>query len=140
VRGEYTKTKVDRVIFLTEEVTQQLKSWLGYKYRTRRVSHQDKETGKTITANRTPDKSGNDSIFAVYQSIPNSQYLYHDLSGSFACNKKFYSAKCGKPKDYIMTNSGPDVFFRSDNMILDFKNFSVREIQALPTSFSHSLL
>jgi hypothetical protein len=55
-------------------------------------------------------------------------------------DKKFYSAKCGKPKDYIMTNSGPDVFFRSDNMILDFKNLSVREIQALPASFSHSLL
>jgi hypothetical protein len=83
VRGEYTKTKVDRVIFLTEEVTQQLKSWLDYKYRTRRVSHQDKETGKTITENRTPDKSGNDLIFAVYQSIPNPQYLYRDLSRSF---------------------------------------------------------
>jgi integrase len=37
VRGEYTKTKVDRIVFLTEEVTQQLKSWLDYKYRTRRV-------------------------------------------------------------------------------------------------------
>jgi hypothetical protein len=50
-------------------------------------------------------------------------------------DKKFYSAKCGKPKDYIMTNSGPDVFFRSDNMILDFKNLSAREIQAYPGSF-----
>ena len=44
-------------------------------------------------------------------------------------DKKFYSAKCGKPKDYVMTNSGPEVIFRSDNMILDFKNLSVREIQ-----------
>ncbi|MGC2681776.1 MAG: site-specific integrase, partial [Candidatus Nitrosopolaris sp.] len=35
VRGEFTKTKVDRFIFLTEEVTQELKSWLDYKYRTR---------------------------------------------------------------------------------------------------------
>ena len=55
-------------------------------------------------------------------------------------DKKFYSAKCGKPKDYIMTNSGPDVFFRSDNMILDFKNLSVREIQALPAYSSRSSL
>jgi hypothetical protein len=47
-------------------------------------------------------------------------------------DKKFYSAKCGKPKDYIMTNPGPEVTFRSDNMILDFKNLSVREIHALP--------
>jgi hypothetical protein len=45
-------------------------------------------------------------------------------------DKKFDSAKCGKPKDYVMTNSGPAVTFRSDNMILDFKSLSVREIQA----------
>ena len=40
----------------------------------------------------------------------------------------FYSANCGKAKDYIITNSGPIVTFRSDNVIWDFKNFSVREI------------
>jgi hypothetical protein len=45
-------------------------------------------------------------------------------------DKKFYSANCGKPKDYVMTNSGLDATFRSDNLILDFKNLSVREIQA----------
>lgn len=33
VRGEYTKTRADRIVFLTDEVTQQLKSWLSYKYR-----------------------------------------------------------------------------------------------------------
>ena len=31
VRGEYTKTKTDRTIFLTQEITQQLTSWLNYK-------------------------------------------------------------------------------------------------------------
>ena len=40
VRGENTKTKADRTIFLTEEVTNQLNSWLKYKYRTRRVCYQ----------------------------------------------------------------------------------------------------
>jgi integrase-like protein len=85
VRGEYTKTKVDRIVFLTEEVTQQLKSWLDYKYRTRRISHRDKETGKTTTECRTPSKNDDDFIFAVYQKgIPNPQYIYHDLGGSFA--------------------------------------------------------
>ena len=44
-------------------------------------------------------------------------------------NKKFYSAGCGKPKDYIITNSGPIATFRSDNMIWDFTDLSVREIQ-----------
>ena len=43
VRGEYTKTKVDRIIFLTEELTQQLKSWLEYKHRTRRVPIRERE-------------------------------------------------------------------------------------------------
>ena len=86
VRGEYTKTKVDRIIFLTEEVTQQLKSWLDYKHRTRRVCHQDKQKGKTITEYRTPDKKDTDLVFAVYQdrNTPNPDSLYDDLGKSFA--------------------------------------------------------
>ena len=42
----------------------------------------------------------------------------------------FYSANCGKAKDYIVTNAGPIVTFRSDNMIWDFKDLSVREIRS----------
>jgi integrase len=85
LRGEYTKTKVDRTIFLTEEVTQQLKSWLDYKYRTRRVCYQDKQNGTTMTESRTPDKKDIDLVFAVYQDKkrPNPGYLYDDLSNSF---------------------------------------------------------
>jgi integrase len=56
VRGEYTKTRADRIVFLTAEVTQQLKSWLDYKYRTRRVCHKEEQRGKIITEHRTPDK------------------------------------------------------------------------------------
>ncbi len=86
VRGEYTKTKVDRIIFLTEEVNQQLKSLLDYKHRTRRVCHQDKQEGKTITEYRRPDKKDTDLVFAVYQNrnTPNPDCLYDDLSKSFA--------------------------------------------------------
>ncbi len=86
VRGEYTKTKVDRIIFLTEELTQQLKSWLDYKHRTRRVCHQDKQKGKVITEYRTPDKKDTDLVFAVYQDkkMPNPHFLYDDLGKSFA--------------------------------------------------------
>jgi integrase len=85
VRGEYTKTRVDRTVFLTEEATQQLKSWLDYKYRTRRVCYQDKQNGKTITEYRTPNKKDIDLAFAVYQDnkIPNPRYLYDDLRKSF---------------------------------------------------------
>ena len=41
VRGEYTKTRTDRKAFLTNEMVQQLKLWIDYKYRTRRVSYID---------------------------------------------------------------------------------------------------
>jgi hypothetical protein len=41
----------------------------------------------------------------------------------------FYSANCGRAKDHIITEPGPDVAFRSDNLVWDFKNLSVREIQ-----------
>jgi hypothetical protein len=86
VRGEFTKTKTDRTIFLTGEVTQQLKTWLDYKHRTRRVCHTDKQMGKVITEYRTPNKKDTDLVFAVYQdsSIPNLDSLYSDLSRSFA--------------------------------------------------------
>ncbi|MDQ3869922.1 MAG: hypothetical protein M3250_10265 [Thermoproteota archaeon] len=40
----------------------------------------------------------------------------------------FYSANCGRAKDYIITNGGPIVTFRSDNLVWDFKNLSIREI------------
>ena len=55
-----------------------------------------------------------------------------DKGGWYAdtSDKEFYRVDCGKPKDYIMTNAGPNVMFRSDNLILDFKNLSTREIQS----------
>lgn len=46
----------------------------------------------------------------------------------------FFSAGCGKPKDYVITNPGDFVTFRTDNIIWNFKNLSVREIKS-PTAF-----
>src|SRR6266487_1892036 len=72
VRGEYTKTRTDRYVFLTNEVLAQLKQWLEYKYRTRRVCHKDDQKGgKTITEYRTPERDDNDLVFAVYQDRNN---------------------------------------------------------------------
>ena len=90
VRGENTKTKTDRTIFLTEETANQLDSWLKYKHRTRRVCYQDKDNAndnkKTITEYRTPSIKKTDLVFAVYQNeqTPNPNSLYTDLAGSFA--------------------------------------------------------
>jgi integrase len=94
VRGEFTKTKIDRFIFLTQELTQQLKAWLHYKYRTRRVCYQDRQNGKTITEYRTPDKKDTDLVFAVYQQkkMPAPHTIYNDLSASFGKTLD----RCGK--------------------------------------------
>jgi integrase len=86
VRGEYTKTKTDRIVYLTDEVAQQLKSWLSYKYRTRRVCYKDEqEKGKTITEYRTPNRKDTDLIFAVFQHKINPYpiSLYTELIKSF---------------------------------------------------------
>jgi integrase len=85
VRGEYTKTKTDRIVFLTD-VVQQSRSWLDYKYRTRRVCYKDeREGGKTITEYRTPEKNDTDLIFAVHQHKINPYpiSLYTNLVRAF---------------------------------------------------------
>jgi integrase len=90
VRGEYTKTKADRTVFLTEEVTQQLTSWLAYKYRKRRVCYKgenrNQNNEKIITEYRTPSQRENDLVFAVYQNTrtPNPDGIYDDIAKSFA--------------------------------------------------------
>jgi integrase len=86
VRGEYTKTRTDRYVFLSEELVVQLKQWLEYKYRTRRVCYKDNQTGgKTITEYRTHKRNDNDLVFAVYQNRENPipKMMYYDLAKSF---------------------------------------------------------
>ena len=90
VRGEFTKTRTDRIGFLTNEMAQQLKLWLDYKYRTRRVSYNNMQNtsskNRTITEYRTPTKDDTDLVFAVYQNkiTPKIISLYQDLVKSFA--------------------------------------------------------
>ena len=84
IRGEFTKTKVDRHIFITNELKEQLIKWLDFKYRTRRICYKDSK-GKTITKYRTPEKNPNDQIFSLYQvDNPTPESLYDSLSLVFA--------------------------------------------------------
>ena len=71
---------------MTQEITQQLISWLNYKYRSRRVCYKNKQTGKTITEIRTPEKEDTDLIFALYQNkeAPNPNNLYFEFGKFFA--------------------------------------------------------
>ena len=85
IRGQYTKTRVDRYVFLTREVQDQLKIWIDYKYRKRRICYKDKETGKSITEYRTPEKNPTDLIFSLYQvAIPRPEILYFNLAPIFS--------------------------------------------------------
>jgi hypothetical protein len=75
---------------LTEEMVQQLTSWLSYKCRARRVCYKDEqnenvEKKKTITEIRTPEKEDTDLAFAVYQNTktPAPINIYTDLAKSF---------------------------------------------------------
>lgn len=61
-RGEFTKTKVDRFVYLTKEVTQVLRDWLDYKYRERRTII--KHEGKMESSKATPIRRKNDLVFS----------------------------------------------------------------------------
>jgi integrase len=84
IREEYTKTKVDRYVFLTREMEHQIKIWLDYKSRKRRICHIDKETGKNISEYRTPETKPNDLIFSIYQKDkPRPDLIYFNLAHIF---------------------------------------------------------
>ncbi len=77
IRGQYTKTKIDRYVFLTKEVVEQLKIWIDYKYRKRRICCKDKETGKSVTKYRTLEKKQNELIFSIkLTDNPKPEILY----------------------------------------------------------------
>lgn len=84
LRGEFTKTKKDRLVFLTEELINQLKSWIEFKYRRRRICFVSKETGKSISEYRTPKRNEHDLIFAsrTFTGI-NHRSIYSDLCHFF---------------------------------------------------------
>jgi integrase len=60
IRGEFTKTGVERYMFLTGELCQQLKQWLDFKYRVRRTY--SKEQHKNIYV--APERKNTDLVFA----------------------------------------------------------------------------
>jgi hypothetical protein len=51
-----------------------------------------------------------------------------DIGNWTSDSEIFDDENCGKPRDYIITNNGPNVTFRNDNIVWDFKNLSIREI------------
>ena len=87
IRGEYTKTKVDRHVFLTRETVEQIKKWIDYKYRERRICFKDEKTGKSVEDYRTPEKNDNDYIFSVRKInnnlLSDPQVFYYTIVSAF---------------------------------------------------------
>jgi hypothetical protein len=96
-----------------------LDRWIGWK-----VVIYDINNDKAVKMESYIDDKNNNNWKKVTELIDKGGW-YADTS-----DKVFYSANCGRPKDYIITNSGPIVTFRSDNMIWNFIDLSVREIQS----------
>lgn len=114
--GGYTEDRINQKV-LNEEM---IGKWIGWK-----VIMYNVEIGNTTAVKMESylDIHNNGNWSKVTDLI--------DSGGWYArtSDEEFYSAQCGKPKDYIVTNSGPIATFRADNMVLDFKDLSIREIQ-----------
>jgi hypothetical protein len=96
-----------------------INKWIGWKtvmYNLEDDSSVKMESYLDINANNRWEK---------VSDVKDNGKWYADTS-----DEEFYSADCGKEKDYIITNSGSTATFRADNLIFDFKNLSIREIKA----------
>ncbi len=81
VRAEYTKTKVDRTIFLTKECISRLKIWKDYRERKRRVI--DNRNGKVRYITKPIE---DDALFFTsgrWRTVKNPHNLYNQLAEEF---------------------------------------------------------
>ncbi len=93
--------------------------WIGWKTVIHNVNNDS-----AVKMESYLDNSNSNHWIKVFELI--------DDGGWFAnsSDKVFYSANCGRSKDHIVLNSGPIVTFRADNVALNFKNLSIREIDS----------
>jgi len=92
IRGEFTKTRTDRYVFLTREVVEQCKAWTDYKYRRRRITKvvdnttDNSDSGKAISYWVEPEPSPDDLFFAMPRKRKRSSFrgLYVHVNEDFA--------------------------------------------------------
>lgn len=95
-----------------------LNKWIGWK-----TVMYNLENDSSVKMESYLDSDANNKWEKVSEVEDNGKW-YADAS-----DDEFYSADCGKEKDYIISNSGPVATFRADNLVFDFKNLSIREIK-----------
>jgi integrase len=80
IRGEFTKTKTDRTVFLTKECVKQLELWKEYRERERRIVNRSHEVNY-VTKRLEP----NELFFTTgrHDNVTDPAYLYHSLADEF---------------------------------------------------------
>lgn len=112
--GGYTDERAKNIV--TKPI---LDRWVGWKV----VIYDLQVNNQTaVKLESYLDDHNNDSWKKVSEIIDNGGWY------SRSSDEEFFSEDCGKMKDQIIFEPGPFVIFRTDNLILDFKNLSVREI------------
>src|SRR5215208_2897493 len=91
IRGEFTKTRTDRYVFLTREMVEQCKAWTDFKYRRRRITKVVNATanypsGKAASYWVEPTPSPDDLFFAMPRNRKRSSFrgLYVHMNEVFA--------------------------------------------------------
>lgn len=112
--GGYTKTRA--VINVTDPI---LDKWIGWKVVIYNINNDT-----AVKMESYLDENANNNWRKVTELVDDGGW-YADYPDSV-----FYSVDCNRPKDYVVTNSGPIVTFRSDDIMWQFKELNVREIRA----------
>ena len=78
IRGEFTKTRTDRYVFLTKELVSQCKAWIDFKHRRRRIT---KVVNSNSSSNRNEgDVSGSKSVSQWVEPKPTPDDLFFSVS------------------------------------------------------------
>ena len=91
IRGEFTKTRTDRYVFLTREMVEQCKAWADFKYRRRRITRVVNTAGsslggKAVSYWLAPKANPDDLFFAMPRKRKRSGFrgLYVSMNEEFA--------------------------------------------------------
>jgi hypothetical protein len=112
--GGYTDNRA--VVKATNPI---LDRWIGWKVVIYNINND-----KDVKMESYIDENANNNWRKVNELVDNGGWYANSP------DSVFYSVDCNRSKDYIVTNSGPIVTFRSDNIVWQFKELSVREIVA----------
>ena len=117
IRGESTKTRTDRYVFLTKEMIGQCKAWTDYKYRRRRLTKVVNNTptrsnnvgGKAVSHWIEPELSPDDLFFSMPRKRKRSSLrgLYVHMNEDFAQTldrKTAYSQQFTEMDAWILPN------------------------------------